>query len=40
MGCVYRRNKVYWVKYCRNGKQYCESSHSDIKAVAQHLLKR
>ncbi|HQO63485.1 MAG TPA: site-specific integrase [Syntrophorhabdus sp.] len=40
MGCIYRRNKIYWVKYYRNGKPYCESSHSDIEAVAQRLLKR
>jgi len=39
MGCVYRRNKKYWVKYYRNGKQFAESSKSDKRAVAERLLK-
>ncbi len=42
MGCVYRRknSKNWWIKYSRNGKAYQESSGSDLKAVAQRLLKR
>ena len=42
MGCVYRRksSKNWWIKYFRNGKPYFESSNSDIKSVAQRLLKR
>lgn len=38
MGCIYRRNKTYWVKYYRNGKPYQESTHSDKKEVAKRLL--
>lgn len=42
MGCVYRRknSKKYWIKYTRNGKPYWESCGSEIKAVAEQLLKR
>ena len=39
MGCIYRRGKIYWVKYYRNGKPYAESSHSDKQGVAKRLLK-
>jgi integrase len=39
MGCVYRRNKTYWIKYYRHGKQYAESTNSDKVAVAKRLLK-
>ena len=38
MGCLYRRGKIYWIKYYRNGKPYAESSHSDKKEVARRLL--
>lgn len=39
MGSIYRRKKVYWVKYYRNGKPYYESSHSDKVEVAKRILK-
>jgi integrase len=39
MGCIYRRGKVYWIKYYRNGKPYAESSHSDKQEVVKRLLK-
>jgi integrase len=39
MGNIYRRGKVYWVRYYRNGKQHSESAHSDKKEVAKRLLK-
>jgi integrase len=39
MGTLYWRNKVYWIKYFRNGKPYYESSHSKKKEVAKKLLK-
>ncbi len=39
MGCVCRRNKTYWIKYYRHGKQYAESTNSDKVAVAKRLLK-
>jgi len=39
MGCIYRRGKIYWVKYYRNGKPYAESSHSDKQEAAKRLLR-
>lgn len=39
MGSIYRRKKVYWIKYYRNGKPYYESSHSDKVEVAKRILK-
>jgi integrase len=40
MGTIYRRNKVYWIKYYRNGKPYFESTQSKKKGVAKKLLKK
>ena len=40
MGCLYRRNKIYWIKYYRNGKAIMESTQSDKKEVASRLLKQ
>ncbi len=40
MGCIYRRNSIYWVKYFRNGKPYHESSRSNKKEVARGLLRK
>lgn len=39
MGCIYQRGKVYWIKYYRNGRPYCESTHSDREAAAKKFLK-
>lgn len=39
MGCIYRRNKIYWIKYYRHGKQFAESTRSDKMEVAKRLLK-
>lgn len=39
MGCIYRRGKLYWIRYYRHGKQYAESTHSDKMEVAKRLLK-
>ncbi len=39
MGCIYRRNQTYWIKYYRHGKQYAESTHSDKLEVAKRMLK-
>ncbi len=39
MGSIYRRGKVYWIKYYHKGKQIRESSRSDKKEVAKRLLK-
>ena len=40
MGCLYRRGKIYWIKYYRKGKAIMESTRSDKKEVAKRLLKR
>ncbi len=40
MGMIYRRGKVFWIKYYRNGKPYRESSKSEKEGDAKHLLKR
>jgi integrase len=40
MGTLYRRNKVYWIKYFRNGKPYYESTHSKKHEVAKRLLQK
>lgn len=39
MGSVYRRGKIYWIKYHRKGKQHFESSKSDKIEIAKRLLK-
>ncbi len=39
MGMIYRRGKVFWIKYYRNGKPYRESSHSKKENDAKRLLK-
>lgn len=40
MGSVYKRGKVYWIKYYRHGKPYRESSESHKEADAKNLLKK
>jgi integrase len=40
MGCIYKRGRIYWIKYYRNGKPYCESSKSKKEADARRLLKK
>jgi integrase len=40
MGSTYKRGKIYWIKYYRNGKPYRESSESKKEADAKRLLKR
>ena len=40
MGCLYRRGKIYWIKYYKNGKPYAESTQSDKSEVAKRLLKK
>ena len=34
MGSIYKRGKVYWIKYYRSGKPYRESSESKKEADA------
>ena len=40
MGSIYKRGKVHWVKYYRNGKPYRESTKSHKEADAKRLLKK
>ena len=40
MGSIYKRGKVYWIKYYRNGKPYRESSKGTKEADAKRLLKK
>jgi len=40
MGMTYKRGKVYWIKYYRNGKPYRESTKSKKEADAKRLLKK
>ncbi len=39
-GTVYHRGNTWWIQYCRNGKSYRESSHSDQRSKAVNLLKK
>ena len=40
MGMIYKRNRIYWIKYYRNGKPFFESSCSPKEADARQLLKK
>jgi integrase len=40
MGMIYKRGKVWWLKYYRNGKSFRESSKTTKKMVAKKLLER
>lgn len=37
---IYRRGSIWWIKYCRNGRPFRESSKSTKRRVAENLLKR
>lgn len=39
MAMIYRRGRVYWIRYYRNGKYYRESSHSEKRADAVKISK-
>jgi integrase len=39
MGTIYKRGRIFWVKYYRNGKPYRESSNSEKESHAKRLLK-
>jgi integrase len=39
MGSIYRRGKIWWVKYFRHGKPYYESSRSEKESDAKDLLR-
>ena len=38
MGSIYKRGKVWWIQYYRNGRAYQESAKSTKKMVARKLL--
>jgi integrase len=40
MGMIYKRGKIYWIKYYRNGKPYYESSRGHKESMARRLLKK
>ena len=40
MGTVYRRGRIWWIKYYRNGKPFRESSKSQKFSDAKRLLRR
>ena len=40
MGSIYKRGKVYWIQYYRNGKSYRETTKSLKEADAKRLLKK
>jgi len=37
---VYKRGRIYWIKYYRNGKPYYESTRSTKEADAKRLMKK
>jgi integrase len=40
MGSVYRRGRIWWIAYCRNGRQFCESTHTDDYESARDQLRK
>ncbi len=40
MGMIYKRGKIYWIKYYRNGKPYRESTKSKKETDAKRLLRK
>lgn len=40
MGMIYKRGKIYWIKYYHKGKSYRESTRSTKEADAKRLLKK
>jgi integrase len=40
MGTIYRRGRIWWIKYYRNGKPFRESSKSQKFSDAKRLLRR
>ena len=40
MGTIYKRGKVYWIQYYRNGKPYRETTKSKKETDAKRLLKK
>jgi integrase len=40
MGRTYKRGAIWWIRYWHRGKEYRESSKSDVESVARRLLKK
>ena len=40
MGMIYKRGRIYWIKYYRNGKPYRESTRNTKEADAKRLLRK
>jgi integrase len=40
MGRIYKRGRIWWVRYYRNGQEFNESSRSEKEAEAKRLLKK
>jgi hypothetical protein len=38
-GRIFRRGQIWWIAYCRSGKEYRESSRSTDEQVAQDQLR-
>ena len=39
-GRIYRRGRIFWIKFYRYGRAVCESSRSDSRSVAAKLLRQ
>src|SRR5712692_6230627 len=39
-GRIWRRGRIWWIKYYVRGRPVCESSRSDRRAVAERLLRQ
>ncbi|MEO8602474.1 MAG: site-specific integrase [bacterium] len=39
-GCVYKRGRVFWIKYSRDGRPYYENTHTDVKGDAKMMLQQ
>ncbi|MCK4236852.1 MAG: tyrosine-type recombinase/integrase, partial [Candidatus Krumholzibacteria bacterium] len=40
MGSLYQRGEMWWITYNHNGRRIRESAHTDLKSVADRLLKQ
>lgn len=39
-GRIYRRGRIWWIQYCRNGRHMYESSRSENRRAAENLLRQ
>jgi integrase len=40
MGSIYKRGRIWWIAYCRNGRQFWESTHTEDYEVARDQLRK